>query len=64
MVGFARISRVRVGVPDDGLIGRSMIGPQAGKVIAEDDIEHPMQPVADPPQCPRTMCEAVDVEPG
>jgi hypothetical protein len=56
--------QVESGVPDDGHIGRSMTGAQTGEVIAEDDIEHPVQPVLDPPVPADDASKAVDVEPG
>src|SRR3954453_16700704 len=56
--------QVEVRVLDDGHVGWPMTGSQAGEVIAEDDIEHPVQSVLDAPMSAHDASEAVDVEPG
>ena len=49
---------------DDGHVLRAVAGPQAGEIVAEDDIEHPMEPVFDAPMGAHRLGEGCGIELG
>jgi len=47
---------------DDRLIGGSVTGAQASKVVVEDNVEHPTETILDPPVTPHHPREGFGVE--
>ena len=48
----------------DGHIFRAMAGPQAGEIVAEHHVEHPMQPVLDAPMAAHRARKRFNIELG
>jgi len=46
---FCSVHEIDGEVFDNGHVLRAVAGPQAGEIVAEDDIKHPMDPVFDAP---------------
>src|SRR4051812_11243627 len=58
------MQRVHRHVPDHGHVRGAVAGPEPGEIIAEDDIQDPVQPVLDAPVGPYRAGEARRVERG